>query len=144
MKTGKMNGTVLCHKCRGLLVYDDSSLSINGGALCIICGFVDYSFSTKNTPTSSDGLIYIVNYIGTSTPLKYKTIQIKLKRGTFNKFDATCPFCEEIFWIEEYTSTSIRKATIKRSTVKSYKCSVFHRFQLHVDNDENNLRLGWE
>jgi len=139
-----VSGKVSCHKCHGLLICDDSSLSVNGGALCIICGFVDYSFSVKKSSSPPNGLIYTVNYVGPSVSLKYKTIQAKLKRGTFNTFESICPFCEDNVWLDENTSTYIRRASVRRSTVKGYKCSLFHIFYLYMDNDENNLELGWQ
>ena len=54
--TGNKTG-IQCIKCSGFLTLDKDSVNDNGGALCITCGFIDYSFfKMKKLDVSSEGM----------------------------------------------------------------------------------------
>ena len=137
---GKITGNT-CRRCKGLLSCDKASISINGGAVCITCGFVDYSFFKKDKNTgSSEGLFYIVPYKGHFIGLTEVTVKIRVAQASMSKFQAICPFCEGgsvADWLDE--SDGVTKYNIRR-----YQCPSLHIFRVHVVTDSDNLLLGWE
>ena len=134
-----MTGTILCFKCASPLTHDQNTISTNGGALCITCGFVDYSFPEEKKPLgSSEGLVYIVKYYGKQPVFKTKLIKAKIIRSSWNQFEATCPFCEDTVWVQN--SVPVKK----KCSVRMYQCPDSHRFYLRVDNESQNFDFGWE
>ena len=88
-----MTGTILCFKCASPLTHDQNTVSTNGGALCITCGFVDYSFPEEKKPLgSSEGLVYIVKYYGKQPVFKTKLIKlyITLQKRNIHIFLIIC------------------------------------------------------
>ena len=135
--TGNRTGT-LCTKCSGFLTVDRDSVSDNGGALCITCGFIDYSFfKIKKMDESSEGMFYLVYYVGKFSHLKGAVLKSRLQKGSMNRFEAKCPFCSDSAWLDEC-------AGARKNNARRYTCLKSHSFRIHIDVRDDVLNLGWD
>ena len=117
------NNDPLCRRCssRMVLGYDEME--------CILCGYVDYSFSRK--PTSdrknllSTATEYVLRYVGdfpalAETLTHVKVVRIRNRAG----FDVECPFCSR--GMEEASLSGKRPEARERR----FKCQDGHRVSL--------------
>ena len=135
--TGNKTG-IQCIKCSGFLTLDKDSVNDNGGALCITCGFIDYSFfKMKKLDVSSEGMFYLVYYTGKFSHLQGKVLKTRIQKGSMNRFEAKCPFCSGSDWIEEYSGA-------RKNNARRYACPESHSFHVYLDIKNDVLNLGWD
>lgn len=108
--------------------------------MCIICGFVDYSY-TQQASNTSQGVInsatqYVLRYIGSSPHLKETLVSARLRRLRHRiVHELDCPFCSSTM---KQTQLSGKRRNPKE---QRYGCDKEHRVSLLPTSDGY---LGWK
>jgi len=107
---------------------------------CLLCGFVDYSYTPVKRigikSVVSDGARYILRYVGEFSSLADRLTNVRLERLRNRVvYGVECPFC---LGPMDQSSLSGKRREVRE---ERYKCESGHRISLLPKKDGS---LGWK